>query len=59
MYWVVVMLAPAGLTATRNVVPVLDVLHTLKVEQIALVAPGTVYRVVSVAADGLICPSTL
>jgi hypothetical protein len=36
------MLAPEGLTATRKVVPVDEVLHTLNVEQMALVAPGTV-----------------
>lgn len=47
------MAAPPGLTAIRKLVGVALLLQTVIVEVTVDVEPGTVYRVDSVAADGL------
>ena len=53
------MVAPAGLMAMRKVADVAARLATAIVETTAEVKDGTVYRVVSVVADGALCPKTL
>jgi hypothetical protein len=58
IYCELVMLAPAGLTATLNEVNVPRLAIT-RVEHTALVALGTVYRSSFVAAAGASCPNTL
>jgi hypothetical protein len=50
--------SPAGRTASLNVAEVVVRLATEIDETTASFAEGTVYRVVSVVADGFTCPST-
>jgi hypothetical protein len=50
--------APAGRTAKRKVAAVAVRLATEIVDTTASLPDGTVYRVVSVVADGLDCPRT-
>jgi hypothetical protein len=53
------MLLPSGLTAILNVVDAVPKLHTLMVLTTAALPAGTVYSVLSLAAEGFDCPNTL
>jgi hypothetical protein len=52
MYCFGMMAAPATRIATRKLVAVVDVLHTVNVEHTADVDAGTVYKVVNVVTTG-------